>query len=203
MTQTWIILGIVAALGLAALACLIVATVSFCRRLWARGVIRCSIAVVLVILAALILPMAAVPRPHHTRVSRCMSNLSQMGKACHMYAMDHDEAFPPSFLALTNYLSNPRCFDCPSSERKPGSIDTVDEWTDYVLVTNVAAASAADLVLAYCKPKKHLKRNGANVLFVDGSVIWVSARDFDQIPCNIANHSRVSRKPQPERARDF
>ena len=147
------------------------------------------------IVAGAFLPAVAVNHAPSTH-ARCMSNLSQIGKACVMYSMDHDEALPASFLLLTNYVSNPKIFVCPHAKKAPGPIDTVDDWTDYVLVTNLTAGSDSVLALAYCKPENHADRDGVNVLYVDGSVGWTTTDHFDQIPCDILNHSRVSKKPQ-------
>ncbi len=134
---------------------------------------------------------------------RCMSNLSQIAKGCIMYSMDSDEAFPPSFAALPMvYISDPKTFVCDASGHKAGPLALVDEWTDYVLITNITAGSSCQLVLAYCKPENH-DGKGCNVVFVDGSVVWLNAEDFHTIPCDVVNHSQVSEMPQQKAAHVF
>lgn len=198
MMETWIILAVVAVLGVLSLIFFVRSVVGLFQREWGTAALRFACAAVFFVLGGMILPMLARPTPHHSTRTRCMSNLSQIGKACVMYSMDHGEAFPPSFLSLTNYVSVPKLFICRGSGNKPGPIETVDQWTDYILVTNVSAGSDSDLVLAYCKPGNHQDRDGVNVLFVDGSVTWVKTEDFGMIPCDMVHHSRISRKPQPE-----
>ena len=130
----------------------------------------------------------------------CLSFL-QIVLACKMYAVDHNEAFPPSFLALTNYVNDARLFVCPGSNHKPGSLQTVDTWTDYVLVTNLSEQSPACSVLAYCKAGNHRGQvgvTGINVAHVDGAVEWVPAVDFGKLTCDVQKMSRINnREPQP------
>ena len=116
-----------------------------------------------------------------------------------MYAMDHAEAFPSSFVALTNYMNNPKLYICPHSGKKVGQIETADQWADYILVTNLKEGSSSGLVHAYCKPGNHLDNKGINVLFVDGSVQWFRESDFGALTCDVLKGSRVNnREPQPE-----
>lgn len=115
-----------------------------------------------------------------------------------MYAMDHDKKFPPSFLALTNYACNAKLFICPHSKHTAGAIDTVDAWSDYVIVTNLSEESKQGFVLAYCKPGNHRDKKGINVLFVDGSVQWVPESSFGTLSCDVLKGSRTNnREPQP------
>ena len=194
-----LLLTAVVLLGLFGLLCIARGIRRLCQGRFLQSFAWGFVGVVLVgaVAAGVFLPAVAVnhtPSAH----ARCMSNLSQIGKACVMYSMDHDEALPSSFAMLTNYVSNPKLFVCPHSGKTSGAIETVDHWTDYVLVTNLTAGSDSDLVLAYCKPENHADRDGVNVLFVDGSVTWVTTEDFSTIPCDMMNHSQISRKPQPE-----
>ena len=135
-----------------------------------------------------------IPVTHSHAANRCVSNLSQIAKACAMYSIDHDEAFPSSFLSLSSYVNqSTKLFMCHSLQKKPGTIETVDEWASYILVTNLSASSDSDLVLAYCKPENH-QGDGVNVLFVDFSVNWIDSKDFHTLNCDILNHSRTSKK---------
>jgi prepilin-type processing-associated H-X9-DG protein len=151
-------------------------------------------------LCGICLALAIEPPKQRPQREFCRNQLKQIGVACRMYSMDHRERFPPSFLSLTNYVDQPKLFVCPLSKHKPGSIERVDSWTDYVLVTGLTEASDSDLVLAYCKHTTHRTEKGANVLYVDGSVIWVKCDDFGAIPCDLARHSRMNRRPQQNAA---
>ena len=199
MNMIHAILTALAIMAIAGIALLVIAIRLSLRHAWTRATLVGVAGFILVSAsaAALLLPareMSCNGSPTH----RCMSNLSQIGKACAMYSMDHDEALPTSFLGLTNYLANAKVFVCKSSGHKHGPLHIVDEWTDYILVTNLSAASDSDLVLAYCKPENH-KGKGANVLFIDGSVNWVTPDRFHTLSCDIVNHSKINRKkPQPE-----
>jgi prepilin-type processing-associated H-X9-DG protein len=200
MTGRWIIFGLVCCLVLAGLSLLVAAGIALCKRQWTKAGIRFGIAVAPFVLAAAILPVLAAARPHHSRASRCMSNLSQLGKAMKMYSMDHAEEFPTSFLSLTNYVSsNPKLFVCPHSGTKVGPIETVDQWADYILVTNLTERSFSALVHAYCKPGNHRDNKGINVLYIDGSVTWVQVSDYGTLTCDVLKGSRVNdMEPQPE-----
>lgn len=128
----------------------------------------------------------------------CMSNLSQIGRACVMYSMDHNDALPTSFSQLQTAEAPPKVFVCPLSKHKPGNLSEVDQWTDYVLVTNQTAASPAETIVAYCKPENH-KGNGCNILLNDGSVIWSKTEDFSNLTVNVKAHSRINEeKPEPK-----
>ena len=198
MTGTLILFGLVCCLTLAGFSLLVAAVVALCKRQWAKAGIRFGIAVAPFVLTAAILPMLATARPHHSRASRCMSNLSQLGKAMKMYAMDHGDAFPTSFVSLTNYMDNPKLYVCPYSGTKLGPIETADQWADYILVTNLTERSPSELVHAYCKPGNHRDNKGINVLFVDGSVQWFRESDFGTLACDVLKRSRINNtEPQP------
>jgi prepilin-type N-terminal cleavage/methylation domain-containing protein/prepilin-type processing-associated H-X9-DG protein len=77
------------------------------------------------ILAAILLPALARAREQARRAS-CMSNLSQIGMALRMYALEHDGAFPWSgghgdasclLSTVPEYIPDTRLFACPSSSR--------------------------------------------------------------------------------------
>lgn len=152
-------------------------------------------------LTAVMLPAIAFHPVSHKRVP-CMSNLNSIWRACVMYSMDHEEVFPTSFAQITNVVQDPKTFICPRSGHKPGPLELVDEWTDYVLVTNVSADSSGKLklILAYCKPENHENR-GVNVVCVNGAGLWIDQEGFTNLTCNMKAHSRINEiKPQPTNA---
>jgi len=119
------------------------------------------------ILAGMLLPAIAAAR-EKARRTRCMSNVSQFGKALAMYSMDYDERYPGTLAALSKYVgSNPKLFDCPSDERDPapsfGKLDasTGKDYCGYNLMTSyveggggtnsVRAASASTVGVVFDK----------------------------------------------------
>jgi len=131
------------------------------------------------IMAGMLLPAISSAREKARRTA-CMSNLAQMGKASILYSMDHDEKYPPDLKSLGTIMSFANTYVCKSSGHKPGDMATVDQWTDYILVGNLRASDSARAVLAFCKPESH-KGKGTNVLYVDGSVQWLSSTAFERL----------------------
>ncbi len=148
--------------------------------------------------------MHVILKTHYDPVKRrasvyCGANLSQIGKSCIMYSMDH-HAFPASFTNLVPYGSDQaRLFICPASGKKPGSLETIDTWTDYILVANVPVpegvgrhSEADNQVWAYCKVG-HQLGSGTMVLFAAGNARLVGTNEFPALSCDIAGHSRTNR----------
>lgn len=136
-------------------------------------------------------------------LSECASRLHRISRACTMYSMDHNGDYPASFTSIVSYISEPELFVCPVSKKKAGKFESVDAWSDYVLVTNLNEKSASNLVLAYCRPGNHQGNKGTYVLSVDGSCNFVGDTCFSNLTCDILNNSRVNdRNPQaaPETA---
>jgi len=81
---------------------------------------------IIAILAAILFPVFARAR-EQARKTSCLSNLKQIGLACHMYAQDYDELFPVDdhicnpHLRLLNqimpYVKNYQIFYCPSAPK--------------------------------------------------------------------------------------
>jgi prepilin-type N-terminal cleavage/methylation domain-containing protein/prepilin-type processing-associated H-X9-DG protein len=79
---------------------------------------------IIAILAAILFPVFARAR-ESARATTCISNLKQLGLACHMYASDYDEFFPCDNHAsnphirlvrqLDPYVKNRGIFYCPSA----------------------------------------------------------------------------------------
>jgi prepilin-type processing-associated H-X9-DG protein len=132
------------------------------------------------LLAGMLLPAVASAR-ERARRAHCMSNLSQIGLACKMYAMDHGEKLPPNLAALADYVGdNPSVFVCASSETEPGDLASVDTWSDYILVPNRSEGDPGDAVLVFEKPGCHSGRGG-NILTVDGAVRWCRLEDYERL----------------------
>lgn len=112
-----------------------------------------------------------------------------------MYASDHDETYPMSLSGLSNYVNDASCLRCPSSDAKVGAVDNATIWSDYILVTNLVAASQARHVLVYCNPKNHREPDGTVAGLVGGEVLWFPASAFDEMGCDATRLARVSSIP--------
>ena len=51
----------------------------------------------------------------------CFSNLKQISIALRMYAADHQDVYPSSFMQITNELGSPRVLICPVDPQRSGS----------------------------------------------------------------------------------
>ena len=81
---------------------------------------------IIAILAAMLFPVFSRAR-EQARKTVCLSNLKQIGLACHMYAQDYDELFPVDnhicnphtrlVGQIMPYIKNMQILYCPSAER--------------------------------------------------------------------------------------
>jgi prepilin-type processing-associated H-X9-DG protein len=128
-----------------------------------------------------------LPPPSHVsefaRQATCKSNLRQIGLACHMYADDHGEEFPPGFQDLVPaYVDNPKVYKCPSGDAdwqdfRTGKVSEASSSCTYV--PSLCARMPGSFILAYDKSTETHHREGhsagRNVLFADAHVEWWSA----------------------------
>ena len=190
----WMILvtGMIIAAGW--LACTVTWIIFLFRRKWKKAAGYFSLSAVLFLTGGtLLMLIPAHVHGHREHRVACMAHLSQIGKAMKMYAMDHNDEYPSSLSALTNYADNPRLYACPGSGTVPGSMATVDQWSDYVLVTGLTERSAGSLVHAYCKVDSHRGVRGRYVLLVDGAVLFVFEKDYGSLSCDVAMEMRTNR----------
>jgi hypothetical protein len=184
MSEAVIILGLSLALVIGGIAFLVASVVALWKHQWRKAGARFGLAVICLALVAMILPEVAHGSAHPTR-DRCTSNLRQIGLGCKMYAMDHNEELPASFGMLTGYADDPKLFVCPASGHDPGSIQEVDEWTDYAYVVGLREADSPRCVLAFCPLVNHDGKK-ANVLFRDCSVVTYTPKHFAALTNNPA-----------------
>lgn len=59
-----------------------------------------------------------------------------------------------------------------------------DRWTDYIYVSGESPRSPGDTPLIIC-PKENHGGKGGNVVFVDGTIRWLAARDLDALVSNL------------------
>jgi len=98
------------------------------------------------------------------------SNLSFIGKACWVYADDHDDKLPPNLEVLVEEEDlSPKCLE---SKRRPDNFD----GPSYVYITGQTLAMYPGNIVAhentrYCS-------EGVNVLFLDGHVEFMKPEMF-------------------------
>ena len=143
--------------------------------------------------AVLVLLPTRGPREPAMRV-KCVSNIRQIGQGLQMYANEHGGVFPPSldFVLSPQYLESD-VFVCPSSNHEPAAGPTTQ-----AVVANFRAAAhlhcsyvyaGASLTNATATPKHVLayehatnhNRDGMNVLYGDGTVGWLDAKQAGHV----------------------
>ena len=154
------------------------------------------------ILAGMLLPVIASAREKARRTS-CMNNLAQIGKGLVMYSMDNNERYPASFTGLATVVSSPKLVICPSASGIFGAWDRIAAMgssnSSYLLSirdagsVSVSASTPANTLIVMDKNGaiavtatttaqtgfggNHGKAGG-NVLYNDGSVIWVNTAEW-------------------------
>lgn len=96
------------------------------------------------------------------------SNLRTIGQCCHIYANDQSGNFPPNLNAMLDH--------CGGSPELLNSPNDVSGAVSYIYISGQSTASDAKNILAYERP---LSPDGTNVLFVEGSVSFLSTWDFE------------------------
>ena len=148
---------------------------------------------IIAILAGMLLPALARAREQARRIE-CMSNLRQLGVACHMYATDWNESFPDEItnvlfakqLADNGYVDAGGIFVCPSSADTAIAITKGGDHTfqstniSYFYHHSLTESSGSDTPLladqwasggSWTTASNH-KTDGGNVNYVDGHVDW-------------------------------
>jgi len=125
---------------------------------------------------AIVLPAVVCSR-ERSRRTPCANNLKQLGLGMKMFAGDHDEMFPSKLVDIRRYMADQaKIFICPRSGNKPGTIETVDGWTDYVYISGLSETNSPSEILMYCPIENH-GGEGGNILFLDGHVEWFNAEE--------------------------
>jgi len=145
----------------------------------ALGYISIAVSIVFM-LFAILLPSVSQARGRAQRV-KCMSNLAMIGKSCMVYALDHDDIYPPNFKAIANdYKTHPKIFVSPATGNVPGNISSVDEWSDYVLVPNRDGSASPNNILAFSKPECY-PGEGGTIVTISGAVRWCKLKEYDEL----------------------
>lgn len=105
-------------------------------------------------------------------IIKCSANVRLLSLALHMYAADHDDAFPPDLGSLyPGYVKEEKVFDCPASKL----IGTA-AMSDYEYVSGLSESSEPAEVIIYDRAGNH-NNLGRNVVRVNGSVEWVRSTE--------------------------
>ena len=98
------------------------------------------------------------------------TNLASIGKACLIYANDHDDKLPPDLETLVTEAELPP--QCLESKRKPVDFD----GPSYVYIPGQTAAMYPGNIVAYEDPRYCTE--GVNVLFLDSHVEFMKPDQF-------------------------
>ncbi len=126
--------------------------------------------------AGTIIRRALQPRVPPRMRSRCKRNLREIGLACHAWADDHDDRFPPNLESLVpDYVDNPRVYSCPSAPSRwqdfNGGLVT-EESSSYEYLPGRVATLPGDFFLAYDRSLDNHGGAGFNVVYCDAHVEW-------------------------------
>ncbi|HNY77515.1 MAG: DUF3352 domain-containing protein [Sedimentisphaerales bacterium] len=120
------------------------------------------------------------------------TNLSSIGKACLIYANDHEDELPPNLEALVTEAELPA--QCLESKRKPADFD----GPSYVYIAGQTTAMYPGNIVAY--EDTRYCTEGVNVLFLDSHVEFMKPGQFRQELK--ATYERLGREMPEIRFRD-
>ena len=126
---------------------------------------------VFVITFALLTPFVNRMR-ERADVIKCSANIRLLSLALHMYAADHDDAFPQDLENLyPGYVKEEKIFDCPASKFIGAAAKS-----DYEYIPGLSELSRLAEVIIYDRNGNH-NNLGRNVVRVNGSVEWVHSTE--------------------------
>jgi prepilin-type N-terminal cleavage/methylation domain-containing protein len=126
---------------------------------------------VFVITFALLTPFVNKMRDRADMI-KCSANVRLLSLGLHMYAADHNDAFPPDLGSLyPDYIKEEKVFDCPASK----FIGTAAK-SDYEYISGLSESSVPSEVIIYDREGNH-NNLGRNVVRVNGSVEWVHSTE--------------------------
>jgi hypothetical protein len=126
------------------------------------GIVVACVALLLnfVLAASLLLPALSKAK-QKAQAIKCVGNLKHIGIAAQVWATDHDDTLPRSFLSMSNVLSTPLILVCPSDRARQASPAT--NWAAVTpagisyefLLPGRAEAEVADQVVFRCPIHGH------------------------------------------------
>ncbi len=144
-----------------------------------------SVWAIIAILAAILFPVFARAREKAYQTN-CLNNLVNIGVALRIYAQDNYGHFPPEnnnlWPLVPNYLPDSATFICPTAERRrtqgparPPQPPAYGSPIDYVYWGGWCDDDKPKTVIAG-EDEGDRHNDGANYLFLDGHVKWMSSR---------------------------
>ena len=143
------------------------------------------------------------PREQSNRV-KCASNMRQIGQALQMWANDHGGNFPNQLSDVLDEDLTASVFNCPDTDDTPATGATTRAIAadvtagghlSYIyLGKGLTTQAASDVVLLY-EPLANHQNQGMNVLFADGHVDFLQAKDVQPLLRQVANHVTPVRLP--------
>jgi prepilin-type processing-associated H-X9-DG protein len=124
----------------------------------------------------------------------CKSCLRQIGLACHMYADDSAEQFPPDLGKLfPTYVDNAKIYLCPSTpEFRQGAAAAQNGMaSSYEYLPGRSSGLPGDFILAFDKDAGNHAGQGFNVLYCDAHVEWRRATFLEQFRQEIAEQEKI------------
>jgi len=154
------------------------------------------------VLASILLPALAVARERARRTT-CMNNLRQFAMAYEMYAADFFETFPVNEYAIAGtglsddksvyprYINTLKSLWCPSSKNRnneaPANVDGSTWSNSYAFVFGLTTSNKSTAVVPTVSDNGFFTgseagygnhKYGLNVLYIDGSVLWLNEPDM-------------------------
>lgn len=137
-----------------------------------RAVTLVELLIVIVIFTATFASLTPLVNRMKDRANiiKCSNNVRMISLALHMYAADHDEAFPGKLTELyPDYIKKEKIFICPASSAREAA-----DKISYEYVAGLTESSNGTDVILYDKDGNHGKI-GRNLVRVNGSVEWIES----------------------------
>lgn len=142
------------------------------RRKWSAGLIVliciAGLFILLIplgVLAGLLLPALSNAKSKAQSI-QCINNLKQLGLACRIYSVDHDEKFPKSWVEIRAEIPSGTVLVCPSLQT-PDKVRTFEDGlaaSNYSYLGAGASETNVQQVIAICPIHGHTLRADGSVM---------------------------------------
>ena len=140
---------------------------------------------------AMVLPLSCRMQCGPTAEGLCRINLKTLGQAAMLYATDHQGRYPAGVAELLEEEIKTSDFVCPSTKDTPATQPTAADVTagghlSYVYVGGGFTAPVPPGAIIAYEPLCNHQMRGMNVLFGDGRVEWVEAKEARNMLAELA-----------------